>query len=72
MRELMIKNKNRIVCNIHGHIHDGAFTVNIGTPEQPLTIINPGSLVQSEFGEMTLKLNTHGRWQVAGANKIFL
>ena len=72
LRDLLQENKNRIVCNIHGHTHDGAFTVNIGSPDRPLTVINPGSLVQSEFGELTLKLNTHGKWEVAASSKVYL
>ena len=72
LRDLLIKNKNRMVCNIHGHTHEGAFAVNIGTPHERMTVINPGSLVQSEFGEMTLRLNTHGKWEISATSKIFL
>ena len=37
--------KGRIVCNIHGHCHEGAFLDKKGN----LRIINPGSLQFGEF-----------------------
>ena len=71
LRELILANSDRIVCNIHGHMHDGAFYQNLCKPFNPLPIINPGSLNQSEFGEIEI-LKKDGKWKVVSANKIFL
>ena len=72
LRELLIENKSRIICHIHGHTHDGAFTVNIGSPDKPMTVINPGSLTQSEFGELKLRVSPQGHWQISELIKLYL
>ena len=63
LRELMLANSEKITCNIHGHLHDGAFYQNLWKPHHPLPIINPGSLKQSEFGELELE-KKDGKWKV--------
>ena len=30
LRDLLIDNQERVVCDIHGHSHDGSFIQNIG------------------------------------------
>ena len=44
LRDFMIENREKIVCNIHGHCHDGSAINNLYKPCDPLPIINPGSL----------------------------
>lgn len=41
---LMLHYKDRFLCNIHGHSHDGDNYHNLWKPNDPLPIINPGSL----------------------------
>jgi Icc-related predicted phosphoesterase len=60
------------VCNIHGHSHDGAVTQNIYRSCEPLPVINPGSLAQGEFAEMTINKTILNKWKVQEVNKHFL
>mgnify|MGYP000034602073 CR=1 FL=1 len=70
LTELLTINRERIVCDIHGHSHDGSFIQNIGKPREVLPVINPGSLGQNEFAEITIsKIN--GKWKMTEANKIY-
>ena len=64
LRDIMINNKSKIVCNVHGHSHDGSVIQNIYKPCEPLPIINPGSLAQGEFGELIIRKTILGRWKV--------
>jgi len=72
LRDLILKNQSRIVCNIHGHTHEGAFMQNVGSVAKPLQIINPGSLKQAEFGEVVVRQSTTGDWEVVRSTKNFL
>jgi Icc-related predicted phosphoesterase len=73
IKDLLLANKDRIVCNIHGHTHDGAFIQNIWKPKDPLPVINPGSLSQGEFGEITLRKSIiSGKWKVSESTKFYL
>ena len=69
LRELMLANQHRVVCNIHGHSHDGSFIQNIGQPCQVLPVINPGSLGQGEFAELKITKTQQGKWKVTSATK---
>ena len=72
IKDLILDNKEKIVCNIHGHSHDGSFIQNVWKPKDPLPIINPGSLHQGEFGEITLKRTLQGKWKVFESTKFYL
>ena len=73
LRDLMISNKSKVVCNIHGHTHDGSNYQNIYKPREPLPTINPGSLTQGEFGQLVLtKGSKSNRWRVESISKHFL
>jgi Icc-related predicted phosphoesterase len=50
-----------LICNIHGHCHEGSALDKIGN----VKIINPGSLMFGEFGELELKERADGSWQVS-------
>ena len=58
----------RIVANIHGHVHQGSPADSI----MDLTkVFNPGSLKYGEFAELILK-QVQGVWKVAQYNKHYL
>ena len=65
---LLQSNQGRVICNIHGHAHDGAVMDKIDN----LKIINPGGLRFGEFAEMTMKENADGTWRIEGVNKHYL
>jgi Icc-related predicted phosphoesterase len=72
LRDLLIENQAKVVCNIHGHCHEGAFTQNIHTPSDPLKIINPGALGQKEFGHILIERDMLNKWKVTEACKFYL
>ena len=72
LRDIMIENHSKIVCNIHGHSHDGTFSQNINTPQDPLKIFNPGALSQKEFGSIVIQKDMSNKWKVVEACKYYL
>ena len=66
LTELLTANPERVVCDIHGHSHDGAFIQNLGKPREVLPVINPGSLGQGEFAEICIS-KVNGKWKVTEA-----
>lgn len=71
LMKLITSNADKVILNLHGHSHDGSFYQNLQEPGTPLPVINPGSLTQSEFGELVIG-KKNGNWKVVQANKIFL
>mmetsp|Transcript_24061 Transcript_24061/g.23687 ORF Transcript_24061/g.23687 Transcript_24061/m.23687 type:complete len:96 (+) Transcript_24061:307-594(+) len=59
--EILKNNQERVVCNIHGHCHEGSNVDKINK----LRIINSGALMFGEFGEITLAENSDGKWRVS-------
>ena len=72
LTNLLLKEQNRIVFNLHGHVHDGSFTQNLGNWEKPMHVINPGPLQDSSFAEIDLKREVDGKWIVSGLKKHYL
>lgn len=73
LKQLILQNQQRVLCNIHGHTHDGASIQNMWKPSEPLNIINPGALSQGEFSEMTIKYVVgENRWKISEVTKIFI
>mmetsp|Transcript_5274 Transcript_5274/g.8164 ORF Transcript_5274/g.8164 Transcript_5274/m.8164 type:complete len:132 (+) Transcript_5274:463-858(+) len=72
LTELLLAHKERVVCNIHGHAHDGAFYFNLNLPRQVLPVINPGAVTQGEFGEVELTRGAQGKWAVSKMEKHLL
>jgi Icc-related predicted phosphoesterase len=71
LTELLHSNRQRVVCDIHGHSHDGSFIQNIGIPREVLPVINPGSLGQNEYAEIVIS-KVNNKWKLTEANKIYL
>ena len=72
LRDLMLQNQDKVLFDVHGHTHEGAFTQNIGTHEKPLHVFNPGPLCFGKFAELVLKKDISGRWKVYTATQHYL
>ena len=73
MTKLILDNHEKILCNIHGHTHDGAFMQNMWKPFDPLYAINPGALDQGDFCELVLTYKVgENKWKITEANRFFL
>eukprot|EP00347_Sterkiella_histriomuscorum_P016604 403352551 len=68
LTELLKNSQGRIICNVHGHCHEGGSLDKI----QNIKVINPGSLKHGEFGELKLQENADGTWRVASFHKNYL
>ena len=68
LKKFLETNKGKVLCNIHGHCHEGSFLDKVGN----LRIINPGSLMFGEFGVIELIEAAGGRWHISQANKHYL
>lgn len=66
--EYLKENQGKVVVNVHGHAHDAAPMDKINN----VRVVNPGSLRDGEFAELTLKENADGTWRVAQYNKHFI
>ena len=71
LTKLLHTNRARVVCDIHGHSHDGSFIQNIGVPREVMPVINPGSLGQNECAEIVIS-KVNDKWKLTEANKIYL
>ena len=68
LAKLLQENQGRIICNLHGHCHEGAVLDKI----KNIRIVNPGSLKHGEFGELKLRESADGNWRVSSFNKHYL
>lgn len=67
------ENRDRILCNIHGHAHPGAFIDRIPVSSSPLKVINIGSLKESEFATISFqRQESNQRWTISGIDKHYL
>jgi len=72
LKKFLSSNQSSILCNIHGHAHMGSVLDRVPTSESKLQVINPGSLVEGQFCELTLKRDTNQKWIIATLAKHFL
>ena len=72
LTDIITSNRDRIVCNVHGHSHEGAFLQTFTKPfKSPLPIINPGSVMSGHFGELFISKPKGGKWKVSQVNKFY-
>lgn len=67
--EVIIKEENNILTNLHGHTHEGTGRANLRRKE----VINPGSLMQGNFGILRLNKDSWTqKWVVKSLELISL
>ena len=63
LSDLLLKQKNRILFNVHGHCHDGAFQCALNNEVQ---VYNPGSLKNGKFASISI-IKHEGKWKMLSA-----